>query len=252
MKKITLFIACLSVISLLKAQVSEVNDTWQFGLTGGVGFNGLSGGSVYDTYSEKQGMVTGTFLEYRLSTVFQVRVELNFEQRQFNNAAYAYGLREFDTSAYVCSACYYIFDVDYTNSYLTVPMYVQYSKKQKDICFGFRLGLYYSILLDSWNQGFEELYIDPAGSKPFSLQNLQPGLYRIDYSSNSVDVINTFDSGIILGIFAKYDLGKRFTLQADGSLHLGFTGLFENPSAPVVNNRAYQVRLGIGYKPFLR
>lgn len=252
MRKATLFIACLLIISSLKAQLSEVDDTWQFGLNSGVGFNGLSGGSAYDAYIGKQGLVAGSFLEYRLSEIIQVRVELNFEQRHFNSATYAYGLRDYDTSSYVCADCYYIFDVNYTNSYLAVPIYGQYTKKQGNISFGFRLGLYYSILLNSWNQGFEELYIDPAGSRPFSLENLQPGLYRIDYSNNTVDVINTFDSGIILGIFTKYDLGERFVLQVDGSLHLGFTGLFENPSAPVVNNRTYQVRLGIGYKPFLR
>jgi hypothetical protein len=252
MKKITILLASLFVFVTLRAQLSEVDETWQFGLNGGMGFNGLSGGSTYNAYEGKQGFTAGPYIEYRLSEIIQVRVELNIEQRNFNSATYAYGLRDYDTSSYVCADCYYIFDVNYTNSYLTVPVYGQYTKKQNNLSFGFRLGLYYSILLNSWNQGFEELYIDPKGAKPFSLENLQPGLYRIDYASNSVDVINTFDSGIILAVFAKYNLGERFVLQADGSLHLGFTGLFENPSAPVVNNRAYQIRLGIGFKPFLR
>ncbi len=128
MRKTTLFIACLLIISSLKAQLSEVDDTWQFGLNSGVGFNGLSGGSAYDTYIGKQGLVAGSFIEYRLSEIIQVRVELNFEQRHFNSATYAYGLRDYDTSSYVCADCYYYFDVNYTNSYLTFPVFGQYTK----------------------------------------------------------------------------------------------------------------------------
>jgi hypothetical protein len=53
-----------------------------------------------------------------------------------------------------------------------------------------------------------------------------------------------------LGIFAKYALTSTLDVQLDGLLHLGFAGLFENPSAQIVNNRTYQLRLGLGYKAF--
>jgi hypothetical protein len=248
-KKLLLIFICFAGISAT-AQLSEVSDKWQAGIMGGVSFNNLTGSSITAAFGGKEGFMSGIFLEYQVNEVLQVRLEFNFEQRNVTYGSFASGLREYDTSAYVCRNCYYAFDIAYTNSYLTIPLYAQYTRQQDRLHIGARIGLYYSILMHSWQDGYEELYIDPVGSVPFTLPSIRPGLYRLHISSEAVDVINTYDAGLILAIFAKYDLSPRITFQADGSLWLGFAGLFENPAMVVVNNRTYLLRVGLGYKLF--
>ncbi len=250
MKQLIFFILMFPVLLMGQSYSAPAEAKWDFGLMGGMGFNGISGGSSFVNYNGNSGLVIGPFLEYRFAEHLQLRLEINYEERSINNVSAAFGLREYDTSRYICHQCYYIFDVTYTNSYLTIPLIGQYTRSKGKLSIGTRIGVYYSILTSSWNEGFEELYIDPVGSKPFTLTNLRPGLFRIDYSGEAVNVINTYDSGLILGIFAKYALSNTLDLQVDGSLHLGFAGLFENPAAQMVNNRTYQVRLGFGYKAF--
>jgi hypothetical protein len=249
--KKALAIISFSLITILSnAQLVEVSDKWQAGFMGGVTFNNLTGSSLTAAFGGKEGFMAGAFVEYQVNEVMQLRLEFNLEQRNVSYGAFSSGLREYDTSSYVCRNCYYAFDINYTNSYLTLPVYVQYMRKQDRLHVGARLGLYYSILLQSWNEGYEELYIDPVGSIPFQLPNIRPGFYRLHISGEAVDVVNTYDAGLILGIFARYDLNHRISLQVDGSLWLGFAGLFENPGMVVVNNRTYMLRTGLGYKLF--
>lgn len=233
------------------AQLYDISNKWQAGIIGGVAFNDLTDTRIRDEFGGQTGFTGGSFVEYHFNDLIQLRLELNFERRNLFSNSYSSGLREYDTSTYVCIRCYYQYDITYTNDYLTIPFYFQYTQNQGNFYFGARLGLYYSILMQSWNQGFEELYLDPLGIRPFQISDIEPGLYRLHISGETADVINTYDSGIILGLFSKYDLGPRLTLQVDGSLWLGFAGLFENPAMVIVNNRTYMVRLGLGYKLFM-
>lgn len=234
----------------LFAQSGNYSDKWQAGLVAGPTFNGLNAGTFSSDFDGNMAFMAGVFAEYRISEALQIRAELNFEQRNVFNRAFSAGLRDYDTSSYVCMSCHYEIDVDYTNTYLSIPLYAQYVRKQGSFGLGVRMGLYYALLTSTWREGYEELYIDPEGSRPFTLEDLQPGRYRIHYSGDATGVINTYDAGVWIGILFVYELGERTTLQLDGSLQTGFAGLFEDPRVIEISNRTYSTRLGIAYKLF--
>lgn len=248
--KTAAFLLLLFLSTTLCAQTGANSGKWQVGLVAGPTFNGLNAGTFSSDFDGNTAFMAGFFAEYRINESLQIRAELSYEQRNVFNRAYSAGLREYDTSNYVCTSCYYEINIDYTNHYLSIPVYAQYLRSQGRLSLGARLGLYYSLLTSTWREGYEALYIDPEGSRPFTLENLQPGLFRIHYSGDATGVINTYDAGIWIGILFVYALGDRISLQLDGNLQTGFAGLFEDPRVIEINNRTYSTRLGIAYKLF--
>lgn len=232
------------------AQTGQYADKWQAGLVAGPTFNGLNAGTFSSDFDGNMAFMAGVFMEYRINEALQIRAELNFEQRNVFNRAFSAGLKEYDTSAYVCTSCYYEINIDYTNHYLSIPVYAQYLRSQGRLSIGARMGLYYSLLTTTWREGYEELYIDPEGTREYTLENLQPGIFRIHYSGDATGVINTYDAGIWIGLLFVYELSERINLQLDGNLQTGFAGLFEDPRVIEINNQTYSTRLGIAYKLF--
>lgn len=230
---------------LANAQESDRKLPWSLGVAAGPLFNQIQGTSTLTKYSNKTGYQAGLTINYALSSDFSIRAELLSDYRIFGSELFSQGLRETDTSAYVCWSCYYDYSIMYYAHYLTLPVFFQYSQQGDVAGLNFRAGAYYSLLIGAYHDGYEELFLDPVESKPFGVIDLKPGLYRDVYTGSVLDVINTYDAGLSLGMGGFYILNKATKIEMDITLRMGLAKLFENPLMPEILQRHYAVRLGL-------
>lgn len=240
-------VVTISLILTLAAngQESDRRMLWSLGVAAGPLFNQIQGTTTLTQYHNRIGYQAGLAMNYALSSDFSVRAELLSDYRIFGSELYSQGLRETDTSSYVCWSCYYDYEIMYYSHYLTFPVFIQYTQQGDVAGLNFRLGAYYSLLIGAYYDGYEELFLDPLESKPFELIELNPGLYRDVYTGQVLDVINTYDAGLSLGMGGFYCLNKRTKIEIDITLRMGLAELYENPLMPKILQRHYTVRLGI-------
>lgn len=110
-----------------------------------------------------------------------------------------------------------------------------------------KAGIYYSLLLQAYQKGFEEMYIDPVDGLPFADYGFEPGYFRNFFTGRMYQVVNTYDVGALLGIGFSFDLMKDISVFADACVYLGMAGYFENPQMINVHFKSYNLRGGLNY-----
>lgn len=223
---------------------------WQFGVSGGISNGNVSGGSSNYAFTGKNGFHSGFMINYFLGSSFALSTEFNFERRGFELESYNYGLQAIDTSYYVCWNCYYASNVEYQSFYLTIPLFITYKNSYDKFDLLLKAGIYYSFLLEAYQEGYEEMYIDPVEGLPFANFGYEPGFYRNYFTGRTYQVVNTYDFGALLGIGFSFDLTNKIALFADASVYLGMTGYFENPQMVDVQFKSYNLRGGLLYSVF--
>ncbi|MBU1009537.1 MAG: PorT family protein [Bacteroidetes bacterium] len=245
---LTIILLSLLLQVSLQAQVTTFRRSWIVGMAAGPLFNQVQQTTPGYNYTGGNGYQLGAVAEYRLSPGLSLRGELNLEQRSFGTSYYSQGVREIDTSSYICWDCYYDMSLSYVSQYLSVPVYLQFTQSSGKLGVNFRVGAFYSLLMSASRQGHEELYLDAEGTKNFSFEFIDfdgPGLYRDNYSGAVYDVINTYDAGFSFGLAGWYALNKKTSLQLDFFVKVGLANVFENPTMPEVTQRSYSIRLGV-------
>lgn len=224
---------------------------WYIGFQAGTSMSDIGGiVSDYD-FINKPGLLAGLFTHYQLSNDVGLRLAFEFDQRRFSMERFNNGLRYTDTSTYICWECYYAYDVGYENIYLTIPIVFIYTRNQGRFGIQIKGGGYFSLLMASNYNGFEELFISTTNGAYFLENQIEPGLFRLNYKGKAYQVMNTSDAGIILGLGTSYALTNKIAVQLEAGLQIGFQPLFENPSVIAVYQRAYQFRTGFIYRiPF--
>jgi len=227
---------------------TEKRPRWYFGAQAGTSVGDVGGIISQYNFTNYPGILAGFFAQYQLSTDFSLRVNLEFDQRHFGMDRYNQGLRYADTSYTICWDCYYDYKVDFESYYLTVPIVFVYGKNNERFGIQFRAGMYFSLLLKSWYDGYEELFISPESGNQFLAYDIEPGFFRLVYTGESNKVMNTSDAGVIFGLGGSYALTNRLALMLEAGLQVGFQPIFENPSAISFSQRAYQFKGGIIYR----
>ncbi|MBG0781296.1 MAG: PorT family protein [Bacteroidales bacterium] len=248
--KITSFLILLFLSNQLIAQQKIPAQRWYTGLSVGAGITDISSGTTDIRVINSNGFVGGPFLQYQINEQFSVRVGAEFDSREFGMEVYYQGMRYTDTSTHVCYSCRYSYENTHTSYYLTFPLLLQYSQYRNKFGLTIKGGVYYSLLLISYQDGFEELYIDPEEGLPFyQIDNsIEPGHFINQYKGEALNVMNTYDAGIMLGLGGTYALNNKLALLLEGNLQVGFQGVFENPGMISLIHRAFQLRGGLIYR----
>jgi hypothetical protein len=242
---LTLFV----LINFLSHGQNLVKDNyWLFGASGGLTQGNVSSiNSSYD-FTGKRGFRAGILTKYFFSPHIALGAEIEFEKRGFTAGIFNFGLQANDTSNYVCWDCYYSSLVDYQSFYLTLPLYIQFQRQLNKIGFFFRTGLYYSLMLQSYQDGYEEMFIDAVTGLPFAEYGYEPGRYRNIFAGEVENVVNTYDAGMLFGLGITYLVTEKIGLTLDASFFLGVAGYFENPELVVAQFKSSSLNLGLNYK----
>lgn len=230
------------------AQVDNHDDYWYMGASGGISFGDVTSASLIYTTTNKNGFQVGGLIGYQFSPEFSMQIEAMMEKRSFRTERYISGFRLIDTSNIVCWECYYAYDVVFTSDYLTFPLVLNYTKAKGDFGLTAHCGLFFSLLLNSNYQGYEEIYLDPVGADSFIAYDFEPGIFKLIFTGPTKDLINTYDAGLLIGLSGKYMLNKSIDLTIESRMQLGFVTLYENPQMPELNNKSLVLRTGIIYK----
>ncbi len=223
-------------------------DSWVIGISGGAMFGNINMAGQNYSIKDKKTFQAGLIAGYGLSEDVRIQLELLFERRAFALQRFINGFMLSDTSEHICWECYYAYDVSYISDYLQLPLVFNYTRQRGSFSFGAEAGVYLALLLVNNQKGTEELYLDPVGADSFVSFGFEPGYSRVVYSGATANVINTYDTGLLLGLTGGYQLTSNFALTLNGRLQLGFTGVFENPQMPMLNFSSYTLRMGLSYQ----
>lgn len=246
-------IPLVAVFFLLAAHLVQAQRgaVW-VGLTGGYLNGDIANSSLLSDFVDKPGFQTGALVRYGLSDEFSIQLELLYEQRNFATNSNLMGLRPGTDFRQVCWDCYFRSNVAYKSDFILFPFSGNYEMRRKRFVVHAQAGLFYALLMANYHDGFEELYLDPAGMSNITNPYMEPGLYRTVYSGLSTNVINTYDAGFLLGVGLSYAISEKTELMLGGRTQIGFAGIYENPNMPVVNYKSYVFRFGLLRKIYQR
>jgi hypothetical protein len=246
----TLLYLILLINITVYGQQSENEKTWQFGVAGGASIGNVSANNTSYEFKKKNGFRTGIIAKFNFNTNVAVGTEIEFERRGFSASVYNFGLQIIDANSYICWECSYISAVDYQSFYLTLPLFVEFQKKEGNFGFSLKAGLYYSLMLQSFQDGYEEMFIDTETGLPLVPYGFEPGRYRIIFTGRVKNVVNTYDAGVLLGVGLSYDMSPTLGLFIDAMVYMGMVGYFENPEMVVAQSKTTSFKAGIYYTLF--
>jgi hypothetical protein len=236
-------------MAIAYGQKSESNKNWQFGVNGGMLTGSVSSSNSSFDFSPKKGFKSGMSATYFFNESFALGTGIEFERRGFTSKVFNSGLQITDNSYYyICLECYYASEVDYQSFYLTFPLFVEYHWLMSDISIFVKGGIYYSLMLKTYQDGYEEMYIDNIAGLPFIKYGFEPGQYRNYFIGNALDVANTYDGGILVGLGISYLLQKNIGVFVDASLQTSVVGYFENPEMVMIQVNSSMFRGGLFYR----
>ena len=248
--RISIFLLLLLTSNMLIAQEKIPVQRWYTGLSVGAGISDMNSSNRDIRVLNYNGFVGGPFLQYQVNEQFSIRIGAEFDQREFGLEVNYQGMRYSDTSTHISYSCRYSYQNTHTSYYLTFPLLLQYGQYRNKLGLTIKGGVYYSLLLISYQDGFEELYIDPEEGLPFfEIDNsIEPGHFLSLYQGEAPDIMNTYDAGIMFGIGGTYALNNKLALLLEGNLQVGFQGVFENPGMISLMHRAFQLKGGLIYR----
>lgn len=246
--KIALLAVFFLMFFLSNGQNSVKEKYWQIGASGGITQGNVSSINTSYDFTGKRGFQAGILTKYFFNPHIALGAEIGFEKRGFTAGVFNFGLQANDTSNYVCWDCYYSSLVDYQSFYLTLPLYVQFQRQINKFGMFFRTGLYYSLMLQSYQDGYEEMFIDAVTGLPFAEYGYEPGRYRNIFAGEVENVVNTYDAGVLFGLGLTYLITDKIGINLDASFYLGIAGYFENPEMVVAQFKSSSLNLGLYYK----
>ncbi len=248
--RIKLVLILFLIINGVFAQQELPSQRWYIGLSMGANISDMNTVSRDLQINNSTGALGGMFFQYQINEQFSVRLGAELDQRKFGMALAYQGMRYDDTSSYICYSCRYEYDYSLTSYYLNFPVLIQYGQYRNKLGLVVKGGIYYALLLTSYHDGYEELYIDPEQGFAFYQidDNIQPGIFKTVYNGEAESVMNTYDAGIMVGIGGTYAINNKLAFLIEGNLQVGFQSVFENPAMINLMHRAFQIRGGLIYR----
>ena len=191
--KISLTIIIFLIIAAwAAAQEVSLAKKVNIGIDGGVQFTNLSGFLFPYSPRSKTGFYTGIFGEYNISKSVKLRIELQYDRRNFELFGYTY----FADSSGGQGNSYYLYQADYSVNYLTIPLNITYFRGSYKFKIYIRAGVYYSIFLNATHQGVERYYFDPEDHLDLSGTIFKPGVnqYLLDGRTDGVEMVDIYDT----------------------------------------------------------
>lgn len=250
MRKIKYFAVFLLLFSGLFTAAQQKADIqrWYIGAFGGANISDVSTNTLDLRINNETTLLAGFSIQYVVNENLSFKSGIEYDQREFGMVLNYQGLRLTDTSSYVCYSCYFNYSHQFTGHYLTLPFVLQYGKSGKHFGFYVKAGLYYSLLLAAYEDGWVEEYLDPVQAAPFIQYGIKPGLSVNVFKGKAEKLLNTFDLGLIIGLGGTYALNKKLALMVEGNLQVGFQPIFESPDAIELYHKAFQLRGGLVYR----
>ena len=188
--RIRILIVSLLLVGIYMAEAQDLTHAKKIniGIDGGVQFTNLSGFLFPYSPRSKTGFYAGIFGEYNISKTVKLRLELQYDRRNFELFGYTY----FSDSSGGQGKSYYMYQADYSLNYLTIPLHLTYMRGSKKFKIYIQGGAYYSIYLNATYKGNEGYYIDPDDHIDFSETILQPGFneFYLDGETKGVSVVD--------------------------------------------------------------
>jgi hypothetical protein len=236
------------------AEFETRKGSFNVGAEGGVQFTNIrSSNSVFQS-TGKMGYTIGAFGDYYFTNNLRLRVALNYDNRAFQINS---SLPLLDTAGKV-GASYYLYQVDYSLNYLTIPVSIIFNRGSEKFKLLLQLNLYYSIFLGANMEGGEDFYIAPdeAGNLPDD-SDLLPGHNFYAYSgpteglayafNQQLERFNSFDLGVNLMIGAIYQITPTVGLSLSVGFTYGFADAYENPELDSQWSQITKINLGFAY-----
>lgn len=245
--KAFLLLFILFFVEASQAQKPSQKDQWFVGVSAGTQFGEATARGINVTNQTTP--IGGMSVAYGLTEEVKIQMEVLFDRRSIGATSVLHGFYfANDSSEVLCTNCYYIYDINFTTNYLQIPLLLHYAKAKGNFQIGLQGGVYYALLMGNTHEGVEIINFDSAGLSAYPQHGLTPGLSVQNFSGSSINVINTYDAGILVGLAANYYLGKRMTLALEGRFKIGIVNFYENPEMPEITYKSYVLRLGLNYQ----
>lgn len=236
----------------LFSQQPKPETRFNIGFEGGYQYTSIYDSEAYSVLPKgKSGFNFGLFGDYKLGGSIKLGLGFYLDKRGFksNDLSPIQELQS-DDSIYVSYASYYQTNLNYTFSYLTIPVSLIYYRESDKISMYLKASIYYSLLISANKDGSTELYIYPDHAENFEAEELRvPGSTITNFNNEDVfDDFNTDDWGVQLNLGILYKLTDRIGIHFSPGLTLAFQQLYADPVRSSKWNNIYRVNVGFNYK----
>ncbi|RLD35240.1 MAG: hypothetical protein DRI72_00840 [Bacteroidetes bacterium] len=222
-----------------------------FGFDGGVQFTNTNNKTTLNPTSRKTGYILGPYAEYFISDLFSVKLGLYFDNRGFKIDDLYVGLADSSQiipDSIVYSAKSYLHITrNYSINYLTIPLSISYVKGSGKFKIYVQAGVYYSLLLNATQKGFNDLYIDPEYAPHFSPPFDVPGHSIEDFTGDATSIFNTYDFGMNLYLGGIVQISPHWGLTVTPGFAFSFTNLYYQPEIEAKWTQIFQLKAGVVY-----
>jgi hypothetical protein len=206
-----LFLAFLTIFCL--SQAALYSQPLIIGVKGGLSIPDLSGGStpLSEGYTSRRAPTYGAYINYELNPDWFLQAEVLFS----GQGGQRNGIQPIPSGSIpgVPSDLnlYANYDNETIINYLEIPLLVGYTAKIGNTGFtGYvDAGPYLDILINAETKtsGSSDLFIDPAGTLPLTIQGYPVPPQSFNAETNNSSSIKTFNVGIAGGVGIKYNIG---------------------------------------------
>jgi len=218
--------------------------TMNVGFEAGIQFTGVD--DPYVVIADAGiGYVAGPFFEYYLSNIIKFRVGLNFDNRAFSLQDMNYIVGD---SGYVGKSSYYDVYEKFKVNYLTIPLSLIYIKGSDKFKFFIQGTVYYSLLLNTIQTGYADVYISEEDANNFYFEGYPelniPGHHYFD---PELQVFSTSDIGINLLFGFLYNIKPNLGISISPGFSYSFANVWEDPSRRATWSQLYKINVGLVY-----
>lgn len=217
-----------------------------FGIEGGIQITGIND-PVMPISSSGLGYSLGPYMDYILSSSINLRVAMHFDNRKFsleNGKPYIYDI----DSNYHATNSYMDIREDFSINYITIPLSLVYSKGTGKFRLYIQGMLYYSILINSKQSGYNNLHISDTDAPHINTSLIPdyngPGLYALN---PEIQNINSSDLGFSAFIGGVYSVTPEISVRLSPGVTIGFSNVWEDPIRESNWSQLYKITIGIVY-----
>lgn len=249
------FLAITLLFSILFPSflVSQESNKGKFniGFEGGVQFTNVEDKSTLNPATRKTAYSFGPYAEYFLSDLFSLRLGLCFDKRGYKIDDLYVGLADSsqiipDSLVYSRNSYLHI-TRNYTINYLTIPLSINYVKGSDKFKIYVQAGIYYSLLLNASQEGYNDLYIEPEYAPHFPPPYNVPGHQIEDFTGDATSIFNTSDFGININLGFIFQFNPQWGLTVSPGLSYSFANLYFNPEIDAKWSQIYKINAGVVY-----
>lgn len=256
--KYLISVLLLAAVSLT-AQEIEKKGHFSIGIEGGPQITNIKGfAGIYNPVS-KVGFYTGVYGDYFISNSFRLRLGAYYDNRRFGLEGYLPYLAtpvEGD-STYYSFESYYLYQVDYSLNYLTIPIGIVYAKGNEKFKILIEANFYYSLFLFASRDGVDNFYIYPDHASYFTDLGLGPGNNYYEYTGNAEGFafnqdnqqfyFNNYDFGFNFMIGAMYFVTERISINAGIGFALSIPNVFQDDRIDSGWSQQTKFNIGVAY-----